>query len=94
VTRVHCCPRRDVKLGGVTRVLGVGGRAGAEAIKCAPLHFWDARSLKVKCYAVECLNKLATKIANVCCDGLLLAHPSDFVVLIFVSISHQIFLWG
>ena len=41
-----------------------------------------ARGLKVQCYAVEKLLP-AAKIANVCCEWLLLAHPVNFVIFTF-----------
>jgi len=37
------------------------------------------------------VKKLATKIANVYCDRLLLAHSSNFIILTFVFVRHKIF---
>jgi len=34
------------------------------------------------------LNKLATKIANVCFAGLLLDHSANFIILVFVFVRH------
>ena len=52
------------------------------------------RGLTVKCYATDCQNKLATKLAKVFCDRLILAHSANFIILIFVVVSHIIFWRG
>jgi len=37
------------------------------------------------------VHKLATKIAKVCCNMLLLAHPANFIIDTFVVVIHKIF---
>jgi len=43
---------------------------------------------------VSCQNKLATRIAEVCCDRIQLAHSASFIELTFVVISQKTFLWS
>jgi len=61
-------------------------------VKSTPEYFWGggAEDPKANCCAKETLNKLASKMAKVCCDGLLWAHlAANFIILSFVFFSHH-----
>jgi len=64
-------------------------------MKCAPpIYRGRGHENKVLCNEVtNAQASKATKMANVCCDRLLLAHSAKFgVILIFVFFSRKIFL--
>ena len=75
----------------------------AETImKCAPLtpirpDFFEGEGgtgLESKCYALmKCLSELATKLANVCCDKLLLAHLANSTIIL-CSLVINFFWYG
>jgi len=46
---------------------------------------------KMRCNGVT--NAKTTKRATVCCDRLLLAHSTNFIVLTFATVSHKCFSW-
>jgi len=70
--KLHVCIAYDAEYcsGGIT----VQVSRGQNSMTCAPAaDFFDgerAQCLTVKCHAVKCVNKLATKIAKVCYDKL------------------------
>ena len=75
----------------------------AETImKCAPLtpirpDFFEGEGgtgLESKCYALmKCLSELATKLANVCCDKLLLAHLANSTIILCSLVIKFFWVW-
>jgi len=71
-------------------------------MKCAPLtpirpDFFEGEGgtgLERKCYALmKCLSELATKLANVCCDKLLLAHLANSTIILCSLVIKFFLVW-
>ena len=76
------------------RRLSSGGNEGSRPRGCrsnkCPQFWGSGLESNMLCRGITNAQTI-TKIAKVCCDRILLTHLSNFIILTFVLVSHEIF---